>query len=175
MSSTVSSLNDLCVEYRDAVSAAVATTAAGPIGLAYVCVSLPALDCCPMIAVYAGGPGEGDTAPLLPPLSPATRTIRQGDVNLIQMTALVVRCIGTLMSDGQPPSPAQQEAAAKMCNDDVWAVWNWLKSRIRDKTLFTTPSGVREVFFDAAIPFNAQGGCAGFMIPIRVELGGYDA
>jgi hypothetical protein len=50
-----------------------------------------------------------------------------------------------------------------------------LASKVRSRELFAAAhaGSRREVILDPAIPINVQGGCVGWQIPIRVELGGY--
>lgn len=167
-------LHDLALEYLDACAAAVATTAGGAIAHRFVSSGLPPLDCCPQLTVHVGGPAQADTLPLLPPLQPAERTQTQGYLPLVQMTCTVVRCVPVPSESGNPPAAATLTAAALLTDQDVWAVWNWIASRHRANSLFTQPSGKREMFMDAAFALNNSGGCGGWQIPVRVELGGYE-
>ena len=169
-------LYDLLAEFLDAVEAAVATTPGGAIARAYVSPGPPAWDC-ELIAVHAGGPLEADTAPLAPPLQPGHRVIDTFAVNEIAITTTVLRCVPTIQQVGGStswPSAAELEAAARLIDADVWAIWNHVKNAVRDGTLFRRADGeAREVFFDPAVPLSPAGGYGGWQIPLRVSLEGY--
>lgn len=171
-------LFDLCKEYLDACSEAVTQAPGGPIDRAYVSPGPPSWDCCPQLTVHAGGPAEGDTAPLSPPLQAGHRPA-VGIVNLVTMTATVLRCVPTLEEgDGfiRWPDPAAIEAAASDTCADVWTIWNHLLTKKRAGTIFVGTDGdpdQREMFLDPAVALNASGGCAGWQLQIRVQLGGY--
>lgn len=170
------SLYDLCEEYLDACEAAVALGPGGAIPRAFVAPGPPAWDCCPQLTVHAGGPAEGDTAPLSPPLQTGHRP-EVGIVNLIGMTATVIRCVPTLQEGSTAlPSPASIDAAAQQTLSDIWTIWNHLLTLKRDGLIFAGTDGdphQREMFLDPAVALNSAGGCAGWQLPIRVQLGGY--
>lgn len=170
-----SDLFDLCKEYLAACEAAVSGAPGGSIDRAYVCSGPPAWDCCPQLTVHAGGPAEGDTAPLGPPLQAGHRP-GLGIVNLVAMTATVLRCVPTVTSEGDWPDPAKMEATAQQTDGDCWAIWNYLLTHKRNGTLFAGADGdpdQREMFLDPAVALTSAGGCAGWELPIRVQLGGY--
>lgn len=170
----VGDLYTLCAELLAACEEAIAAAPGGPIGRSFVAPGPPAWDCCPQLTVHAGGPAEGDTAPLDPPLQPGHRHADAGAVNLVQMTATVIRCVPTVEALGVFPPAAAMDAAAQQTLGDVWAIWNHLRSRYRARTIFTRPDGERrEVFFDPAAALNPAGGCAGWEIPVRVQMDGY--
>lgn len=176
--SGVDDLYTLCREYLDACAAAVATAPGGAIARAYVATALPAFDC-EQLTVHAGGPAEGDTAPLQPPLQLGHRADNVGAVHLINMTATVCRCAPVITSKGQTvlnPNIAQMEAHSRITLGDLWAIWNYIRARYRDDTLFTTTMGRRrELFFDPAVAVNTAGGITGWQVQIRVQLDGYGA
>lgn len=165
----------LAAEWLAVCEIAVSTAAGGPIGRAYVSPGPPVLDCAPQLTVHPGGPSEADTFPLQPSLAPGHRSTVQGEVNLISLTAIAVRCIPTLSNDGALPTEASMEAAAAEIHGDLWAIWNVTRSRHHDGSLFPSPSNSRELFFDPAFPIVPSGGIGGWQIPIRVQLGGYSA
>ena len=68
-----------------------------------------------------------------------------------------------------------RSAAAAICYADLWGVWNYLKNQFRAGLLFSSQSNRREFQFDPAIPVQSQGGVAGWSIPIRIQLGGYNS
>lgn len=168
-----SDLFDLAAEWLEVCKAAVATTAGGAIERAFVSPGAPAWDCCPQLTVHVGGPAEGDTAPLSPPLQPGHRTQQVAVVPVIPLTATVIRCVPGPDASGNPPGVALLEAAAQAIDEDVWAIWAHTRFRFHDKTLFASPSS-RELVFDPAFSEAPEGGCAGWQIPLRVAVGGYD-
>ncbi len=163
----------LASELLSASEGIVAGTPGGAIDRAFVSPGLPALDCCPQLTVHAGGPAEADTSPITTPLDPGHRTANFELLNLIQLTITVVRCAP--MPETGLPSAAMLSAVSAETYADLWALWCELRDLHRAGTLFTAPAGPgsRELFFDPAFPLNPQGGCAGWQIPLRVELGGY--
>lgn len=164
----------MAVELLEATEAAL-TELGSPISRAFVSPALPALDCCPQLTVHVGGAGEGDTSPLQPPLQPGHRIPTTGNVNLVQLTITVVRCTPGPDNAGNPPPAADIEASAQESLNDLWAIWNHLRTAHRDGSLFDAPAGPggREFFFDPAFPINIAGNCCGWQIPFRVSLGGY--
>jgi hypothetical protein len=130
-------LFDAAAELLAACETAVSTTPGGAISRTFVSPGLPALDCCPQLSVHVGGAAEGDTAPLSPPLQPGHRTTLSL-VNLVQLTATVVRCTPVWgENEKQPPSAAEIQAAAELTNADLWAIWNVCREQHRAGTLFT--------------------------------------
>lgn len=166
-------LFDLCAEYLAACQAALAGTPGGAIERAYVSPGSPVIDCPAQLTVHAGGSSEASTAPLSPPLSPGHRGRVQGAVYLARMTATVARCVPVFTEDGEAPAAVDLEAAANMTSADVWAIWNHIRTECMAGALFASPSGMREVLLDDAIPLDPSGGVAGWLIPIRVQLDGY--
>lgn len=168
----------LAKEYLDACADAVASGVGGPIPRAFVSPGLPAWDCCPQLSVHAGGPAIADTFPLQPPLQPGHRSDNGETLHLVNLTATVLRCVPTLGEDATlMPEPGDLDAAAAEMLGDVWAIWNHVRRLYREDLLFANPygGGRRELFFDPAVSLMPQGGCCGWQIQIRVQLGGYGA
>lgn len=168
-------LFSLCTEYLEACAAAIIDTPGGPIARAYVSPGVPPFDCVPQLTVHAGGPMIGDTMPLQPPLQPGHRVQQTGTLNLVSMTATVIRCVPTMDEEAGTvywPEPGALEAAAAETTADVWAIWSYLKTRKRAETLFAPKT--REFFLDPAVAVPLGGGAGGWQIQIRVQLDGYD-
>lgn len=167
-----SDLYDLCREYLDACASALELSPGGPIDRAFVSPGPPAWDCCPQLTVHAGGPSAGDTLPLSPPLQPGHR-IEDGVLyNMVAMTATVIRCTPVVREgSNQAPDATGLEASAAELLGDIWAIWNHVATLKRYYGLWTPKE--REVFFLPAVALNAAGGCAGWQMEIRVQLGGY--
>lgn len=167
-------LHALAVEYLDAVDAALATTDAGPILRKFVSHGPPPWDCCPMLAVHVGGPSVAETGIPAGTLASGVRIAGGMEVDLVALTATVIRCGPAWPSEGEDfPTTEANTAAAAATNADLWATWSYVKTKIREKSLFAGES--RPVVLDPAVSFNQQGGCVGWLIPIRVQLDGYRA
>lgn len=165
-------LYDLCAEWLATCEAAVATAPGGPISYAFVSPGAPALDCGPQLAVWVGGPGEADTLPLIPPLSPGHRTTVTGAVHLINLTCTVVRCVPGLGENGELPTSAEQNAASQETLGDLWAIWAFTRQRHRNGALFAGLHD-RELYLDPAFALPIHGLFGGWNIGIRVQLDGY--
>lgn len=166
-------LYDLCAEYLSAAADALLDT---PEGVApdrqYVSLGIPPWDC-EQLTVHAGGPAVvvADTLPLQPSLVPLQRVRTQGFVNIVVMTATVIRCMPVTDDSGNPPDTDDLAAAALQTYSDLWAVWNHVKAEVRAGTLFAGES--REFGLDPVVPIGPEGGFGGWQIPVRVQLGGY--
>jgi hypothetical protein len=172
--SGVSALQETAKEYLAAVQAALATTANPILDRAFVSPGVPSWDC-GQIAVYVGTAVEADTAPLMPPLQPMRRVDQGRMLNLVTFTAVVIRCCVPVPTGEGPnllfPSAAAMQEVSDQTNADLWAIWNHLAQMKRAGLLF--PPERREFTFDPAVPTAIAGGCAGWQIQVRVELGGY--
>lgn len=171
----VDSLYDLAREYLVACEEAVALTPGGVIARSFVSAGAPSFDCPDQLSVHAGGPAEAETELTAPPLAPGHRSGEIGLVNIVALTATIIRCSPTVAeSRGKLvfPKPAELDAVARDTMSDVWAVWNHVRTRYRAKTLFFVADRRRELYFDPASPVATSGGAAGWQIPIRVQLDG---
>jgi hypothetical protein len=172
-------LMDAATEYLAAVNEAVelgaAQSGAPPLDRVFVSPGVPSWDC-GQIAVYVGSAVEADTAPLMPPLQPMRRVDMGRQLNLVTLTAVVIRCcVPVPTGEGANllfPSGESMQAVAAQTNVDLWAIWNHLAQMKRAETLF--PPKRREFIFDPAVPTAISGGCAGWQVQVRVELGGYN-
>lgn len=170
----VTTLYDFAVELLDEASAALATTSAGTPERAYVALAQPALDCCPQLTVHVQQLTLENTAPTSPSPVIGSRTPRDGQVNLAGFVVTIVRC--TPQPSGAsltPPAPSALQAVSLECLEDLWALWNWLTNKIR------TNPGLWEgrcmgTYLDTAIPLNEEGGCAGWQLPVRTSIQGYN-
>lgn len=159
-------------EFFQACYLALADTPGGQPECAYICEGPPSWDTCPCLVVHAGGPRIADTFPLQPSLAPMHRATVQGQVNLLTLTATILRCSPQISEDGSTlPTPAAHAVAARETSADLWAIWNHLLQMKRLETLF--PPKDREFTIDPAVAVNTQGGCAGWQITIQTALGGY--
>lgn len=164
-------LYDAVEAYFNVCLAALADTPGGAPPCAYISEGVPLWDTCPCLVVYAGGPAIADTFPLQPVLAPGHRAALGISVNLVTITALVLRCATVIDETGSLPQPAAHAAVARQTAADAWAIWNHVRQAKRDETLF--PPRERELFMEAAAVQNQEGGCTGWSISLRTELDGY--
>lgn len=166
-------LYDICYLLLEACYNALERTPTGSPSRVYVSPGVPPWDC-EQLTVHAGGPAEGDTAPLQPPLQPGHRVPDGREVRLVSVTATILRCAPTTQTNGQVPvfpKATALDACAQIILSDCWAIWNHLATLKRDDALFGPKT--REFYFDPAIALSAAGGFVGWELPFRVQLGGY--
>jgi hypothetical protein len=165
-------LYGLCREFLIACEEAVALAPGGPIDRSFVSPGPPAWDCCPQLTVHAGGPVVSDTAPLRPPLQIAHRIQGHVELNLVTLTATVIRCVPGLPENSlDAPDADALDASSETTLGDVWSIWNHIATRKRDLSLWGPKE--REVVLDPAVALNAAGNCAGWQVQVRVQLDGY--
>jgi hypothetical protein len=158
-------------EFFNICVAALADTPAGAPQCAYISPGVPAWDACPCLVVHCGGPVVADTFPLQPALGPDHRVTVHGQVNLIVLTATILRCVPVITEEGGLPQPADFAAATQQTSADLWAIWNHVRQAKHDGTLFAPRE--REFRFEPPVAVNQQGGAGGWQITVRTELDGY--
>jgi hypothetical protein len=167
-----SDLYDLQVELLDAAVLVLGTDAPTR---AFVTVANPVLeigegDCgCDQLIVHATNITEAATVPFS--LGIGTRPRQDFRINLPGLTVTISRCVPTLDNNGNPPAPADSQAAAEQLSGDIWTLYNELWNMVRAGELFEL---CKEVYFDGAVPIPASGGCAGWRLNLRVQLEGYE-
>lgn len=162
---------NLANEYLKACVAALETTPAGAPQRVYVSPGPPAWDCCPQLTVHVGGPVVAATSPGGGALADGHRMAVAGMVNLIDLTATIIRCAPGIREDSEPAPPEDFDRCSAYTLADLWSIWNYITSAHNAGDLF--PGSCREVFLDPAALLAQQGGCAGWQISVRVQLGGY--
>jgi hypothetical protein len=140
---------------------------------AYMSEGPPAWDACPCLIAWAGAPAVGDTFPLQPSLAPMHRVELGRQVNLVPMTAVVLRCQAVIKEDGSLPQPPEHAKVTSSILSDGWTLWNHLREAKRQGILFPGQGGKREFSLEVGIAYNPQGGAAGSAVTIRTELDGY--
>lgn len=166
-----SDLYDLCRELLEACAEALTFSINGAPPRQFVSAGLPAFDC-EQLTVHAGGTTEAYTLPVEPPMQPGLRAATTAKLNLVQMTATIIRCsTGIPTNTKTAPSPVKLDNDAKVVLADLWVIWNHLFTLKKNDTLF--PPDHRAMFFDPAVALPISGGVAGWEIPFRVQLDGY--
>lgn len=158
-------------QFFDLCRVALADTPDGVPECAYLSPGPPPWDACPCLIVHIGGPVVADTLPLQPALAPAHRIATFGEVNMVAITATILRCTPTIDEGGRLPSPAEFNAATRQTSCDLWAIWNHVAQAKRDGALF--PPRERELLIEPSVALNQQGGAAGWQFTLRTQLDGY--
>lgn len=152
-----------CIEALDTIPLYDASLSGSP-ARAFVAPGPVALDCCDQLAVHVSGIAEGASAPGLPRASMAR-------INRVQLVVTASRCVPVPDANSNPPSPAEQEAAAEQINADKWALWNHLYHLISNGELFDRCC---DVIWGALAPLQPNGGCGGSRLSITVCFDGYE-
>lgn len=138
--------------------------------LRFITPGLPAVDCCPAIWAYSGLIAEASTSPARAALDPLHRSGAFPRINLPTLNIMVARCTPTMSATGEPPSSLEQAAVARQVYADGWALWVELSRAVRDNLLFNR---CKELSTDSWVPLDPEGGCAGSLFTLRVNLGGF--
>jgi len=132
----------------------------------------PVWDCCEQLAVHVPLVGEAFTTP---GGLDAGRRASRARINHVSVTATITRCVPTgaegQSGDYQPPTPAALSAAAEQIHADGWALFNHLFNMKSSAELLTLCD---EMFFDGVIAVVPSGGCAGWTVPVRAVIDGYN-
>lgn len=139
----------------------------------FITAGLPSVDCCPGAWAYAGPLAEAPTSPQQAALDAGHRSGSFNRVNLPTLNLLVMRCtpaFGPGPTDTVLPSSTELAAVAAQVYADGWCLWNEISRAIKRGDLF---SRCKEAYLDSGIPQDPSGGCAGWLMTIRINLGGY--
>lgn len=171
--SDVDTLFQFAQDYLAVVLEGLALTDAGiPDGPSYVAPSIPSLDCPEGVTVHVQTLNFMSTSPTAPAPVVDMRAAWRGVIQAT-LVAQFWRCQPLI--DGIAltlPDAAKMTAAGKKADQDVWAVWNIITSRIRQSALFNgrcPPNGI-----DPPAPIQTQGGSAGWAFQVRPQIGGYE-
>lgn len=158
-------------ELLDAAAAAAATTPGGAPGTRYVSSGPPAFDCCDLLTVHL--------ARFMPiAMQEAGRQnmpLQKPAVPMVQMVVTISRCYPKV--DGGVvitiPLAQDMEKASFGLYADAWTIWNHLRTMARQQLLFASRP-CRPVEFAPMTPTPTQGGCAGWVLGVDVEVDGYE-
>lgn len=170
--SDVGTLFDFAQELLDLSEGALAATSGGIPDRVLVAPSLPALDCCPQLTVHIQSLRLENTNPGSP--APIVgHQMKFGVLYLASFVITVVRCMPQPAGQSAtPPSPAAITAASSEISEDLWAIWNRVATAVREGTLFE--GKCFPLYLDPAQPIAEQGTCAGWTIPLRAGIQGYE-
>lgn len=165
---TVDTLYQYSLEYLAAVEVALATTVGGVPDVSFVSPGLPAFDCPEQLTVHVATLQMENTSPQ--DLGAGHR-LPTRFLNMATLVAIIIRCQPEPKGMTVLPSSADISLAARVTQQDVWAIWNHLASRQRAGDLFE--GSCMPFYFDPPAPQSPQGGSAGWAFQVRVEIGGY--
>lgn len=149
----------------------------------FVSPGLPATECCAdgrplrgstyvkgQLAVWVESQSEMATSPLSPPGAQTIRPGVTGRVNLPLIVVQILRCVpvGTV---SKPPSPDALTLAAAQNQADGFVLWEGLWHAQHQFQAFASLCDGMNVQQAQVIP--AEGGCAGWMIPIQPVVQGF--
>jgi len=144
---------------------------------AVVTIGVPAYDCCPMLAVWVQRVEEAAVGPVAPSSGDSASRIphRLGRVIQVTLQIEVIGCVPEANLSGSkliPPTVARLNASSVESYAWGWRLRNGLAQKLRDGDLF----GGSCTFKDLGItqPITPEGGCGGWILPVVVQLDGYD-
>jgi hypothetical protein len=167
---TVDTLYQFSLEYLNAVEAALTYTVGGVPDVSFVSPGLPAFDCPEQLTVHAATLNMLATTPQ--DLGAYRRVAPGRFVNMVTLVAIIIRCQPEPNGITNLPAPADISLAAQKTQQDVWAIWNYLKSRQKTGDLFE--GSCMPFAMNPPAPQSPQGGSAGWAFQIEVEIGGFD-
>ncbi len=165
--STVDSTFLLSNAFLQVCEDALDTTVGGVPEVSYVYPVRPPVDCCPALVVWMGGLSEETTSPISPPAASGHRA-SYGRLNLVTLTVWALRCAPPTNDDGSI-SLSEIALVAQEVQQDGWALYNGIYKAVNDGTFLDICS---DCHFDRAVPVEEAGGCCGWQMTIRAELGG---
>lgn len=161
---------DACIEALDTIPTFDPLLLGAP-ERAFVSPGVPVWDCCEQLAVHVPMLGEAGTTPAG---LEAGKRANRARINNVTAIATITRCIPTgaegQSGDYQPPTAAALNVAAEQIHADGWALWNHLFNLKASAQLLTLCDGM---FFDGVIAAVPSGGCAGWTVPVRAVIDGY--
>ena len=167
----VADLYNIASAFLAASITALQETAAGPPERAFVAPGDPALDCCDQLTVHTASLGEYDllTGPgALAKPHAINRGGKPGSTLQIQIT----RCVpvpreasGTIIL----PDPVDQQTAARIIDEDGWALWLGLSAALKHGDLAQICEGAERL---GAVKMTPQGGCGGWVFTYRYPIQG---
>ena len=154
-----------CVEALDTIPDLAGLGGSPP--RSFVTHGRPVLDCCDQLTVNVDNVVESPTGRVPGATSKSTKT---GWTNLVALVATISRCIPVPDTHGNLPPVADMVASSTQLNADNWALWNHVHNLVAAGLLFDQCG---EVYFDGIRALQPSGGCAGWVMQVRVSLDGY--
>ena len=155
-----------CIDALDSIPGSGAAPGGSP-SRRFITHGRPVLDCCDQLTVDVDAVAESSTGNVF---GASSKSFKTGWTNLVTLVATDSRCIPVPDAHGNPPPVAEMEASANQLNADNWALWNHVHHLVAAGELFEQCG---EVYFDGIRALQPQGGCAGWVMQVRVSLDGY--
>lgn len=165
--SDITTLSDLNALLLAVSQSALGNTTEGSPTLAYIAPAPPAFDCCPALIVFTQSIGEEATSPFGPPMATGRRD-SFGRVDLVGLVVLVLRCAPKVQKDGTVLTADIMDVAT-IVQEDGWALWNGITCAIKNDIFL---GKCADIHLDSARAINEQGGCVGWAMTLRAEIGG---
>ena len=124
------------------------------------------MDCCGELVVWTQTLADQQSQ------IPEPKQLRHGKQPLLTIIVRATRCAPTMKEEGGKirfPDPADLQAAAKMVEQDGWALWNHISWSLRHGELKKICAGA---YRDGAVKLTPQGGCVGWTFTFRYPLEG---
>lgn len=137
----------------------------------FITAGLPAIDCCPGMWAYAGTVTPAPSGPSRGALDSWHKSGAYQRVNIPTLNLLVMRCTPAFSLD-RFPSSDELAAVARQVYADGWCLWVEINRAIKDGLLFER---CKEARLESGVPQDPSGGCAGWLMTITVNLGGYSS
>lgn len=141
----------------------------------YVALSLPSLDCCDQLTVHPAQIDAQEWTPGLVPqadVGPGIGRITAGPgVILATLTITVAWEVSVPEHPEQVIPPETLDLEASKVISSGWALFNGIRSAARATILFP---GDDRLEVAGLSPLPAQGAMAGWTLPVRVQINGYD-
>lgn len=172
VASTVDTFYEIAAELLGYCAAALEGGPDGAPARQYVSIGPPALDC-EQLTVHVLQLGEAATSPGPLPLDRGRRGVRAPRIDLTFMVVTVVRDCYPGPTSGnkpRPPDPAALDVAAQIIMRDGWLLWNSIPAALRAGELW---GACHFTLWEPLQPVPAQGGVAGWTLPMQVQIPGY--
>lgn len=166
MTATVASVHEAAEALLDAAEDALATTAAGFDGVAWLNPGFPSFDGqCDFVTVWQSAINFAPTG-----LIPTSQTFRTGPrIDLITLNVTAGRCLQVNYPQGIPPADVKTEDAIKVMEDGQ-ALWNGVSNAIVDGLFDGT---CKQISLSGMTALTPEGGMAGWNLTVVVQVDGY--
>jgi hypothetical protein len=171
LASSVTTVYDWAAELLAVAETALATTSGGVPARSYVTFAVPVLDCPEQLTVDVRMIGNDTVSPQSPRQAQGHLTQYGHLVPVATFTITATRCVPTVGQDGLLPLVTDLQAAARLIDQDGWAIFNTLTQVIQAGSLWggrcTTIQRLN------GVPVAGQGGTAGWTFSLTPMIDGY--
>jgi hypothetical protein len=170
---TVDDVYNIAAAFLAASIEALNKTPMGAPERAFVSPGEPAMDCCDpgQLSVYTQTLAEANLAGGSGALSAASK-INRGGLARAVLSIMIIRCVPSPTTKSNTityPPPAALSAAAKVIDEDGWALWLGINYALKHGTLHKLCSGAERL---GGTKLAQQGGCGGWVFTYRYPIAG---